>query len=182
MEPPTIVEIDVLADRAGGFMSIHPRPIRDRFCFESAEKAFDGRVVPAVADAAHARRDPMAGKQILIGPARVLNPAVGVMQQRGAGPSVRERLVESGGHELLGRRAPHGPSDDAPRGEVEHDREIAPAVARRTGRHICGPDGVDRRDRKATTEPIGGDRIPVRAVRGNAEAPTPSSIESRRAH
>src|SRR5262245_27002496 len=119
MKPPTVVEVDVLADRADGLVRIDPRTIRERFGLERAEEALDRRVVPAIAGSAHADADTMAREQCPVLGARVLRPAIGVMQESGTAREPWQRALEGRGHELRRRRTAHGPSHDPARGEIE---------------------------------------------------------------
>ena len=80
METSAIVEVDVVSDRASGLMGIRPRAIGQRFRFECTEKAFDGRVVPAIGGAAHTRPEAVACEERPILVACVLGAAIGVMQ------------------------------------------------------------------------------------------------------
>ena len=82
----------------------------------------------------------MRGEQLLIGGARILPPAVGVVEQTGAHASPAERQMQGGEDQLGLKRRAHRPANDATRGEVEDDGQVAPALARPERGDIGGPD------------------------------------------
>lgn len=66
----------------------------NEFPFQGAKEALDAGVVPPIAFAAHASRDTVRGKHLLIGLCSILTPSVGVMQKSGLGLPGFERHTE----------------------------------------------------------------------------------------
>ncbi len=83
MSPLAVVEqFDVFEQLVAGLSSVTPPALMDQFNFESGEKTFRHRVVPAIAFTAHAALDAMYRQQLLILVAGVLAAAVRVMCRR----------------------------------------------------------------------------------------------------
>ena len=150
------------------------------FRFQRAEEAFNGRIVPAVAGAAHTHPDAAGVQQRPVAMTRILTAAIGVMEL-GLGPR-RQRDVQRGSHERRAQSVLERPADDPPRAEVEDDGQIAPAGARPQGGDISRPDAMGCGDGKPTSEVIGGHRPAMRAVGRDPKTAPALSREPRRAH
>jgi hypothetical protein len=85
----------------------------------------------------------MGGQQRLIGARRVLAAAIGVMQHTAARPTPRERHRERVARERAVERMSHGPADHAPGGEIQHDRQVQPALARPEICDVANPHAID---------------------------------------
>src|SRR5688500_6108588 len=168
----------MLSEGAMCMGSGHPGLVGHEFSFELAEEAFDGRVVPAIADAAHARDDAVGGQYLLIRDARVLDTAIGMMEQAGRRPSGAQREVQRGERQLRFQVRARGPADDAARGKVEHDFEIQPALERPAGRDVRGPYGIGLGVVKAAAETIADDVHRADAVRSGAKPPSPPWVHA----
>ena len=78
---PIVEHLDVFEDVLFRFRSCGIVPMVHEFPLQCSEEALDTGVVPAIAGAAHAGRDAIRGEQLLVGPCRILPPAIGVMQE-----------------------------------------------------------------------------------------------------
>ena len=98
------------------------------------------------------------------------------------GPALRQRHVECGEHELSPEMRLHGPANDAPRPDVEHDGEIEEAGPRRDVRDVGHPETIRAR---CSELPIHLIQRPVSggiADRRGHEAPRPQALQARCAH
>ena len=112
------------------------------------------------------------------GVAGVLAPAIRVMHDR-LGPALRQRPVECGEHELSPEMRRHGPANDAPRPDVEHEGEIEEAGPRRDVRDGGHPETIRAR---CSELPIHLIQRPVSggiADRRGHEAPRPQALPAR---
>jgi len=175
-----VVVVDVVTDGGHRLTASSPDDMI-QIGFERVEKAFDDGVVVAIATATHTAADPVHRELPLIGGAGVLPAAIGMVLSRGTAPH-RERAAPRGQHERRLEMGIDRPADDAPRVEIEQDREIQPALARGQGGDVAGPDGIRARDREALGQDIGsrrGARIPLR---GAPKPPPRTASQLRLAH
>src|SRR3954465_11414703 len=82
MPAPAVVEgFHILEDRPPGRLPRREGRAVDELVLQAAEEALHRRVIEAIALAAHGRRDPVPGQDRPVGLARVLHPAIGVLDQ-----------------------------------------------------------------------------------------------------
>jgi hypothetical protein len=82
MPAPAVVEgFHVLEDRALGGLPGREAGAVDKLGLERAEEALHGRVVVAVAFAAHGLPDAVPPQHLAVGPARVLHATVAMVDQ-----------------------------------------------------------------------------------------------------
>ncbi len=91
---PTIKHFEIFKDLLLGPVSCGVLSMMNEFPFQGAKEALDAGVVSAITFAAHAGRDTVRGKHLLIGPCGILIPSVGVMQESGLGLPGFERHAE----------------------------------------------------------------------------------------
>ncbi len=133
---------------------------------ERGEEALHGRVVQAVAAAAHGLGDavPLQHRAVRLG--RVLHAAVTVVDQ----PA--RRVMPLDGHDQGVDAQPglemvrHGPADDLARGHVLDRGQIQEAFAGRDVRDVGQPDLVRPFRDEVPRQQVGGHREIVAAVRG----------------
>ena len=164
----TIVpSFDVLEDGCVSSSSRLKLPI-SAFGLECAEKAFHGRVVKAIAGAAHADLAMLDSQSLLIKITGVLAALIRMMEQVSRGAALRDRHVPSllhqgGFHVLL-----HGPAHHAARKQIQDRSQVQPAFGGIDVGDIAHPFSIGRRRRKILVEQIGGRPrfwIPLRGAR-----------------
>src|SRR5690348_8996646 len=142
MSSLTIVpDLDELEHRTTRFRSRREDAVDEELLGERGEETLHDGVVPAIADATHAEGEARGREQLLIRGARVLYPAIRMMQtlarlamgERHAQRRQRERVIEQGAQR---------PAHDAARGEIENDGEIEPTLPRRNVRDVGRPDAI----------------------------------------
>ena len=140
MFPLTIIEqLKVLENVRLGFFSRFIVLVENPFSFQLAEEAFDRRVIPAVAFAAHAASDVMVLQKLSEGIGRILTAAVAVMQKACFGTAMNEGHPQRIENQIGLERSGHRPADDPSRKQVHHDRQIKPALGRGDIRDIGRP-------------------------------------------
>ena len=137
---------------------------------QGREETLDDCIVPTVADTTHARCAAGACEELLIGAARVLYAAVGVMHHA-ACATVEQRHVQRAQGKLVRDPSSERPADDPTRREVQEHGEIEPAFAGRDIRDIRRPRLVDRMvcDVELAGEQVCHHRLRVRGVGGYPE-------------
>jgi hypothetical protein len=100
----------------------------------------------------------MAAQERLVAIARVLPPAIRMMEQPAPPRPPSHGEVQRGADQVGIKGRPERPADDASRPQVEQDREIEPALGRGEARDVCGPDPIGRGDRESTAQMIRGGR------------------------
>ena len=132
MQAAGIVEaLDVAEQVPSGFGPGGVDPVMDPLGLEGVEEAFHGRVVPAVALAAHRGRDPRPGEGQPIGLGGVLDAAVGMMDQPWRGPLTLGGHVQRVECDLGMQGLAHRPADDLAGVQVEDRGQVQPAFAGR---------------------------------------------------
>src|SRR6266550_9224374 len=91
---PIVPHLDEFKERRAGGEAGREVDVDQELVFERCEEALDYCVVPAVAPTTHAAGDPMSGQQRAVRRARILAPAIGMMQQTRRRPALRERHVQ----------------------------------------------------------------------------------------
>ena len=91
---PIVEHFDVFEDVLFSFSPCGIVPMVHELPLQCSEEALDTGVVPAIAGAAHARRDAVCGEQLLIRCCGILTPAIGVMQESCCGLPCGERHAE----------------------------------------------------------------------------------------
>ena len=140
---------DVVVDREPGFVLGGPGTAMDQLGLERGEEALGHRVVPAVADAAHAADDATRGKLGAIQLTRVLATPIGVVDEPLLRPPKPERHPKSFERELGTQVVRSRPSDDATRKDINDHRKEEPSLPRPHISHISDP------------YPIGSGRVEV---------------------
>src|SRR6185437_149437 len=119
---------------------------------------------------------------------RVLAAAIGVMQHARAGLASGEGHRECVARERAVERVAHGPPNHAARREIEHDRQVEPAFARREIRDVTHPHAIHRpppvriADRKVAIEYVRRNGMRVRGIRRTPEPPRHLPAQAPRAH
>ena len=96
--------------------------------FSTYERIFDDRIVPTVSTPTHARRPAVTGQHLAVPNGGVLGPAVRMVHHATRRSSVFEGHGERRHGQLLSEAAPHPPGNDPTRVEIEHNRQIEPAL------------------------------------------------------
>ena len=92
MASPSIVEhLDIHEQIGSGFFTISIANPNDPFWLEDTKEAFDGGVVIAVADIAHAAVDAVLGQFVAEVVTCIPPPTIGTMYQRACRPTVLDR-------------------------------------------------------------------------------------------
>src|SRR5882672_837763 len=112
---------------------------------QGMEEAFHMSVVLAVARAVHAGDDAVGLEIVLVAVGRVLDATIGVEEQSGLGSASRDRALERPQGYLSGAVASERPAHDAPREQIHHRGQVAPALAQTQVREIAHPDLVGAR-------------------------------------
>jgi len=100
---------------------------------EEADDRFGHRIVVRIAATADRRRDTGLGEPIAVAQRELLRAPVAVMHEVGgrrAAPGV-DCLLEGVEHEVRRQRRRHAPADDAPREDVNDERDVDKAAPRR---------------------------------------------------
>src|SRR5262245_8543769 len=171
VSPPSVVEVDVIADVLHRVLSGPVLPAFDSLAFEAAEEALDDGVVVAIASAAHARYglgflEPLA---VLVG--RVLATTIRVVQEPRGRHAHSKRPLESGQHELSIDAVGRVPAHDTARVEIEEDREIQPPLFGPHVGNIGHPRAVRRLDGESPVEEIRRHRKLMTRVRRSPKTP-----------
>ena len=111
-------------DFAAGLLVAAP----DQFCLQGFEEAFDGRIVVAIALAAHRNLEPMLAQQLLIVVSTVLRPAVRVMNAAWWWPSDCDGHVQGSQGEILLHAIADRPTDDTARKQINDYSQIDPPL------------------------------------------------------
>ena len=175
MEPLAVVEdFDVVEEGAGRLGTALKMGAVDEFFLERAPEALHGGVVVAVASAAHARRDFPGGEMLAVRLAGVLASSVGVVEQPRLGRTLFECHPQRVQRQVRLQVFAHRPADHTPAAQVEHARQIQPALGGGSVGDVRCPHFVGSLHRSlALPEPVGRDGLRVVAVR--SERPPSSS-------
>lgn len=137
------------------------------FDFHRVKKGLHGGIIPAVAFTTHGGHEPVLGEQGLVVGTGVLAAPVGMVQHARRGMPTPHGI----GQRLAGQRPVdplgHRPAHDAPKGEIHHGGQIEPAFAGGNVGDIARPHLMGCGGRELAGQPILGDRIGVRRVRGD---------------
>ena len=163
-----VVDLEVLEGLALGVLAVLEDLDAD-LGLQGVEEALRHRVVVAVAGAAHAGHHPELLEAALVVTARVLAPAVAVVQQTGAWLPTIHRLLERSEGELRVQVWPERPADHESRVQIQHDGQVAPPGTRTQVGDVGDPDLVDGLCREVLIEDVGSDRIRVLRVRRRLE-------------
>ena len=159
MHPGSIVKrLDVLENRLPRLVPGRIVAVMNQFGLEGSEKTFHDGVVPAVALAAHALDDSLAGQQPAEVVAGVLTAAIRMKNQAAIGPSVLDRHLQGVDDQVSIDPSIHRPADDASRKQILDRRQIQPALAGRNIRDIAGPNAVRLGLNKPALQQIRRDR------------------------
>ena len=109
---PMIEHLDILEDVLGCFAPRRVLPMVHELALQRPEEALHTGIVPTVAFAAHTGCDAMRAEQLLVGPCRILTPAIGVMQESCCGLPRGERHAEGLFGSISGQARTHRPADD----------------------------------------------------------------------
>lgn len=128
--------------------TVHP------LVFHAIEEALGGRIIPAVALAAHGTDHAISGELVLEGAAGILAAPIGVVHQ------ARRRLTPALCH---GQRLRHDvrrhprrnrPTHDLPVKQIEHDGQVQPAFFRPEIGDIRCPDLIGFRRREIPLQQV----------------------------
>src|SRR5258706_12718073 len=137
MDTLFVVEAIDVAGNASVELSIarETAPVRE-LGLQGMKEAFHMSVVLAVARAVHAGDDAVGLEIVLVAVGRVLDATIGVEEQSGLGSASRDRALERPQGHLSGAVACQRPTDDAPREQIHHRGQVAPALAQTQVREI----------------------------------------------
>ena len=142
METKGVVIGDVIDDfqpsRCSGWKSDSVQPLG----LQASEKALGGRIIPAIAFAAHARNHAIVADPVLVIMASILASSVGMMKQAGqrfSAPKGHRQSIEC---ELLFDPFIEGPADNLTRKQVHDHSQVQPAFERPDIADVCRPDLV----------------------------------------
>ena len=167
------VDLQVLEDEASGSFSAQQRRAQNQLLFERAEEALAGGVVPAVPFAAHAAGHSVRVEDHEVFGAAVLAAAVAVVQKAAGRATSPQRHLERRQDQLLIDVFAHRPADDATRKQIEHHRQIQPALRRPQIRDVLHPDSIRGARGKVAGEQIGSDGECVFRVGGALKSSLP---------
>ncbi len=102
----------------------------DEFSLQGFEEAFDGRIVVAIALAAHRNLEPMPAQHLLIVVSTILRSAICVMNAAWGWPSERDGHAHRTQRQVLLHAIADGPPNDAPGEKVNDHGEIYLPLAR----------------------------------------------------
>jgi hypothetical protein len=137
-----------------------------KFGFDRAKAAFHRRIVPAISLPAHGLDHAGCIKDLAVISGGILAAAIRMMNE------ARRRFLPLDGHgkRCDGQFSPHvithRPANDLPGEEIKHDSQIEPAFGGWHIAYIGEPDLVRPRSGKILSQPVGGNRKTVAAVRG----------------
>ena len=112
------------------------------FRFQRMEEAFHDGIVPAVSAPTPARCQAVRGKQFAVLGGGVLGPAVRMMHHAVRRSSVCHGHGERRRGQRLRQAAPYPPGNDPTRVEIEHNRQIEPALGIPSNRLIVHRNGL----------------------------------------
>ncbi len=112
----------------------------NEFGLERAEEALAWRVVETVPGAAHAGLGTDLGQALAVAVAGVLAAPIRVVDESGRWPASGDGHVEGVEGDAGGQTGAHRPADDPAGEEIEHDREIEPALAGRDVSNVGQPE------------------------------------------
>src|SRR5690606_675131 len=143
----------------------------DELRLDCAVETFRDGVVPAVTLPAHALDDPMLLGQLHEVFADELAAPIGMKDQPRSGSPRQQRVT----HRLAAQRSvdpfADRPADDAPREEIDHRRQVEPALFRPDVGDVGYPDSVGSSGHEVAPEKIGSRRLGVRRVCRPADSP-----------
>ena len=116
-------------------------------------------------------QDAPSAEQFLIVDRAVLRPAVGMVDQTGRRVASHESTAQGFYREITLQVITRGPADDAPGEEIQHDREVKPALRCPDVGDVCSPLPVRAVRREVLRDQVGRDRLGMFAVRRALEAP-----------
>ena len=150
-DAPDCEHFDVLERSLFGMLAREVAPVMDELLLERAEESSRRRRCPSSCPCGswsrRCRRMPEApGNR-----RRILHPAIRVVQQPLGSLAPPDGHRERPVARLAVRRFP-GPADDGPRVEIEHHREIQPALVGPDVGDVAGPDPVRLVDRELPIE------------------------------
>ena len=112
------------------------------FRFQRMEEAFHHGIVPAVPAPTHTRRQAVLGEQFAVRGGGVLGSSVRMMHHAGRRASMFYGHGERRRSQLLRQAAPPPPGNDPTRVEIEHHRQIEPALGGPNVGNIAGPHPI----------------------------------------
>jgi putative transposase len=172
MSPDGVMEpVDVSGDGVFGLLVGLPGDRPDQLRLVGLEERLDHRVVVAVPAPAHRDQDAAFAEQRLIVDRAVLRSAVGMMDQPRGGVASHQSTAQGFDREVALQAVTRGPTDDAPREEVQHDGEVKPALRRPNVGNVRTPLPVRSVRCEVLRHKIGGDGPGMFTVRRPFEAP-----------
>src|SRR3954467_13035157 len=163
MAAAAVVEgFHVLEDRPPGRLPGREAGAVDELGLERAEEALHGRVVVAVALAAHGLPEAVPPQHLAVGPARVLHAAVRVVDQPRRRLPAPDRHEQGVAGELAAEVVGHAPADDLAGRQVLDGGEVQPALAGRDVREILSANSGGHRGRRRGGGPWAG--VPNRSA------------------
>src|SRR5688500_1862140 len=167
-----VPDFDEREELAARDLATREHAVDQQFFGECGKEALGDRVVPAIPHATHARGEVGRSEQRLIGPARVLDAAIGMMEAP-ARAAMREGHAERGERQLLIDARAERPAHHASRRQIENDGEVEPPLARGDVSEIRYPHAVRRHGVPHPELPrqyVGGDSLGVIRLRGDPVA------------
>lgn len=130
MPPARIVEaIDVLEDGHFSFPSRRPGPAPKHLSLDRFEEGLDGRVVIAIALAAHRYPEPVLTQELLIIVGAILTSAICMMDAAFGRLPQRDRHVQGPDRQIPLHAVADSPADDTAGMQIQDHREIQPAFS-----------------------------------------------------
>ena len=135
------------------------------------EEALHHRVVPAVPLAAHAHLQAVGPEQLLVVIASILHAPVAVVQhrpdRRRCSRALPRARTTSSAAEVVGRR----PADHPAAAQVQHRRQVQPALAGGDVGDVADPDPIDLAGLEPAIQRVLGDGVAVARVGGPDHEP-----------
>lgn len=138
------------------------------FRVQHMEEAFHHGIVPAVPAPIHTRRQAVLGEQFAVRGGGVLGSSVRMMHHAGRRASMFYGHGERRRSQLLRQAAPPPPGNDPTRVEIEHHRQIEPALGGPNVGNTPGPHPIRSLDRELAIEGIFGHGPPMIRLGGGA--------------
>ena len=126
---PVVESSDVLKDREARFLARVIAMLVDQLGLEGVEEALGDGVVETAAGPTGAGHQPMPLDELLDPKREKWSAAIGVKDESGRRPPLRQGHREGLVRERLVQQGRHRPTDNAAGVEIEHDGQMEPALA-----------------------------------------------------
>jgi len=137
-----------------------------QFGLEGAKEAFHDRIVVTVAAPAHTALQTMILEKLLVLIAGVLYAAIAMMQQRPRRCTLQEGCLQGLADQVRSQMIRRGPADDLSRAEIDHGRQVQPALFDRDVSNIGCPGLIRQGLLELPVQAILEHRMSISAIGG----------------